>query len=77
HYSYALRDAVSAVALPAVEVHLSDISNREPFREISVIKPVCVAQISGMGADSYLRGIDILLERLTLNNNSSERNDSN
>ncbi|MDW7679838.1 MAG: type II 3-dehydroquinate dehydratase [bacterium] len=77
HYSYALRDAVSAVALPAVEVHLSDISNREPFRKISVIKPVCVAQVSGLGADSYLRGIDILLERLTLNNNSSERNDSN
>ncbi|MBE7022823.1 MAG: type II 3-dehydroquinate dehydratase [Ruminococcaceae bacterium] len=54
HYSYAIRDAISSVSLPAIEVHLSDIHSREEFRRISVIKPVCKAQISGLGKDSYL-----------------------
>jgi len=57
HYSYALRDAISAVAIPAVEVHLSDIKSREPFRRRSVIKPVCRRQISGLGWESYAEGI--------------------
>lgn len=60
HYSYALRDAVAACRLPTIEVHLSDIKKREPFRRQSVIAPVCRAQISGRGAGSYL----LALERL-------------
>ena len=65
HYSYALRDAISSVNLPAVEVHLSDIHNREKFRHISVIKDVCLDQISGMGLESYIKGLKILLQGLS------------
>ena len=64
HYSYALRDAIAAVALPTVEVHLSDIHKRESFRKLSVIKPLCLSQISGEGEKSYLKGIDILLKAI-------------
>ncbi len=63
HYSYALRDAVSSIQVPTVEVHLSDIHQREDFRKISVIAPVCLEQVSGLGWQSYVKGIDILLER--------------
>lgn len=61
HYSYALRDAVSSIDVPTVEVHLSDISAREEFRKISVIEPVCVAQIKGKGKEGYKEAIDVLL----------------
>ena len=64
HYSYAIRDAIEAVKLPTVEVHFSDIHNREDFRKISVIAPICVGQIYGDDADSYLEGMDLLLETL-------------
>ena len=60
HYSYAIRDAIAAIRVPVVEVHLSDIHAREPFRHVSVIEPVCVAQISGLGVGSYLKAVDLL-----------------
>ena len=67
HYSYAIRDAITSISIPTIEVHLSDIHNREDFRKISVIKPACIGQISGKGKNSYLDGLMILLERLNKN----------
>lgn len=61
HYSYALRDAVSAMQFPTVEVHLSNIRRREKFRRRSVIAPACLKQISGLGWQSYLEGLKELL----------------
>ena len=62
HTSVAILDALKAVALPAVEVHLSDINAREPFRAVSVIEPVCIAQIKGKGKEGYKEALDVLLE---------------
>lgn len=61
HYSYALQDAISCVPVPAVEIHLSDINLREDFRKISVIKDVCVSQISGLGKQGYLEALKTLI----------------
>jgi 3-dehydroquinate dehydratase-2 len=64
HYSYAVRDAISAVKIPCIEVHLSNIHNREEFRTKSVIAPVCLGQVSGLGPDSYSAALFILSRRL-------------
>ena len=61
HYSYAIRDAIAAINVPTVEVHLSDINTQENFRKISVIKNVCLDQISGLGKIGYLKGIQRLI----------------
>jgi 3-dehydroquinate dehydratase-2 len=63
HYSYALRDAVAAIKVPTIEVHLSNVMKREPFRRVSVIEPVCAGRRFGKGVDSYLEAIDDLLAR--------------
>ena len=65
HYSYAIRDALAAVGIPAVEVHLSAIDQREPFRRTSVIKDVCISQVSGKGKESYRIGLKHLLSRFS------------
>jgi 3-dehydroquinate dehydratase-2 len=62
HTSYALRDCIAGIKIPTVEVHLSDVEAREPFRKISTIADVCVGKISGRGPQSYLDGIDLLLK---------------
>ncbi len=62
HTSIALLDAVKAVNLPTVEVHISDVNAREGFRQVSYIRSACVKTISGHGTDGYLEAIDFLAE---------------
>jgi 3-dehydroquinate dehydratase-2 len=64
HYSYSLRDALEAVDVPAVEVHLSDISRREEFRRVSVISPVAWKTIMGRGPAGYIDALEALVEHL-------------
>lgn len=62
HYSYALRDALGSIDAPAVEVHISDVDAREPFRAVSVIAPACVAQVKGLGVAGYAVAFDLLVD---------------
>ena len=61
HYSYSLRDAIKSINVDTVEVHISDINSRENFRKISVIKDVCLNQISGLGKVGYIEAIKVLM----------------
>ena len=64
HTSVALLDAVKAVSIPTVEVHISDVSAREAFRQVSYIRSACVATISGHGIDGYLEAMDLLIQEV-------------
>ncbi len=62
HYSYAIRDALASITVPKVEVHISDITQREEFRRISVTREVCDHQIYGQGLDGYLMAVDYIIQ---------------
>ena len=64
HYSYAIRDALASIAVPKVEIHISDITRREEFRKISVTAPACDRQIYGQGVDGDLQAIDFILNKI-------------
>lgn len=67
HTSVAIRDAIAAVKLPVIEVHLSNIYNREEFRQHSFVAPVCIGQISGFKSNSYKLAIDAMIDYLKSN----------
>jgi 3-dehydroquinate dehydratase-2 len=64
HYAWSIRDALEICGLPAVEVHLSDVEHREPFRRVSVIRDLCLATVSGKGPDGYREALARLKEEL-------------
>ena len=63
HYSYAIRDAIEAISIPTVEVHITDTSKREDFRKKSVLTSVCIDTVKGLGKNSYLEGLNSLLNQ--------------
>jgi 3-dehydroquinate dehydratase II len=66
HYSYAIRDALELAGLPAVEVHLSDVDSREPWRRQSVISELCFARVAGKGPDGYREALERVRAELAL-----------
>ena len=66
HYSIALRDAIAAIPVPVIEIHLSNIHKREDFRNNSVIAPVVMGQICGFGIDSYIAALEIAIRKLKI-----------
>ena len=60
HYAYAIRDALEIAALPALEIHLSDVGSREPWRRVSVLAELCFATVSGRGPDGYREALEML-----------------
>lgn len=64
HYSIAIRDAIAAVDVPVIELHISNVHKREEFRHYSVISPVVMGQIAGFGVDSYIAALDIALRKM-------------
>jgi 3-dehydroquinate dehydratase-2 len=64
HYAWSLHDALELAGVPAVEVHLSDVMAREPWRHVSVVRDVCIATISGLGADGYRDALALLAAHL-------------
>ena len=64
HTSVALRDAIEAVQLPTVEIHISNVHAREPFRHVSYISAVCIGQVAGLGRDGYTAAANLLLDHL-------------
>lgn len=72
HYSWAIRDALEIATAPAVEVHLSDLANRESWRQTSVIRDDCFLTVSGSGADGYRDALLALRERLNENHKENE-----
>lgn len=64
HTSIAIADALKAVGIPTVEVHISDVSSREAFRQISYVRDICVKTVCGKGTDGYLEAIDTLIEKV-------------
>lgn len=64
HYSWAIHDALELTALPAVEVHISDVENREDWRRVSVVSDLCVGTVSGQGPDGYRQALGLLADKL-------------
>ena len=73
HYSIALRDAIAAVSVPVIEIHLSNIHRREEFRHTSVIASVVMGQVAGFGAESYLGALEIALMKLEAKEKGARR----
>ena len=65
HYSYAIFDAIKSILIPTVEVHLSNIHEREAFRKTSVTAPACIAQIYGKGKEGYVEAVELLINEKT------------
>ena len=70
HCSYAIRDAIAAIKIPCIEVHISNIFAREEFRSSSVIAPVCAGSISGLGRDSYFLAMQAMINMTKKNTKS-------